>query len=37
MNVEILVVLATPLAGGLLLALVGHRRWQHTSTSRFAP
>ena len=27
MNAEILVVLLTPLAGGLLLALVGHLRW----------
>ena len=27
MNAEILVVLCTPLAGGLLLALVGHRSW----------
>jgi len=27
MNAEILVVLVTPLAGGLLLALVGHLRW----------
>ncbi len=27
MNAEILVVLATPLAGGMLLALIGHRHW----------
>jgi hydrogenase-4 component F len=27
LNTEILVVLVTPLAGGVLLALVGHRRW----------